>query len=321
MHYVDRRRTYASVLMVVATALLCLSVGGPWWQLTLNSYNPLTDQQTQNLHVSYDLGGYIACSTWTWEPPSFPCANLSEYLHGDFGMFYVAGGFLVIGLAELGAIISALLWVGNAGLNLGRRQLRAVLTLLLAFVVVAGSFLVGTAVVGPGPQGHAFCYQYSGNYTSCPTFSGSVTPGEVAGECFAPCAYAMSWGPGTSFYEALLATGLGGMAWSLMWVGRKGPYSAPEQLAWSATNRPLSLTGLGLTRSAPGEPLAVSPMAEYTQPTPSLADSRLSTPPILQTSVYPSGGSRDAWRCLGCGRINSPWAARCGHCRKPRPPG
>ena len=306
LHYVDRRRTYASLAMVVATILLCLAVGGPWWSFTQISYNPLTSVQVQNVHANFDLGGTITCSTYHWEPPSFPCANLTATLHGEYGILYEVYGYLALGLAELAGILSALLWVGNTGLNLGRRQLRAILILTLAFVVVSGSMLLGSAAMGPGPQEASFCYQYTGNVSNCPSYWGSVASGQFAGECLAPCQYTSNWGPGTAWYEVLAATALAGLAWALLWSGRKGPYSIEEHATWSATNRPLSLTGLSLPRPISGEVLLSSRVSEWTQAP-------------AQNSVYPTEVSRETWRCLRCGRINSPWAGQCGYCREARP--
>src|SRR5208337_809958 len=123
------------------------------------------DSVVNNINVDFSLGGHISCSTYDWRPPSFPCANISGSVQGGLGPVYLIGNDVVLVLAEVGGIISALLWIGNTGLNLGRRQLQVILVLLLGAVIAGGVLLGGTALAGPGPQASAYCYQYSGEAT------------------------------------------------------------------------------------------------------------------------------------------------------------
>lgn len=306
-HFVDRRRLYAALCTGVATALLCLAVQGPWWVATELAYDPLTSVQVQSITVDFHLGGYVSCSTYNWHPPYFPCDNVSGTVEGTLGLVYLGANDAVLAMAFAAAIASALLWVGNTGLNLGRPQLRLILLLLLALMLTGAGVLGATTLAGPGAQGAAFCNVYSGDITNCPFFWGSQGVDGAPGEC-PTCGFLLHWGGGTAYYETLAATGLLGAAYVLVRIGRKGPYSPEEQAAWAAMNRPVTLSGRGPSLPASWESPAASRVSEWTQAP-------------VQSSVYPAEVTREAWRCPRCGRVNSPWAGLCGHCREARPPG
>lgn len=307
MHFVDRRRTYAGVLLLAIGGLFLLSVGGAWWQAELLASSPLTNAQVQHVTISFNLGGGLSCSTWRW-PPSNPCNNISGPMQGPREIVYAAANYIVGALGVAALLGAGLLFTGNAGLNFGRVELRMLILLVLAIAVVGAAVVVITVGASPGPQAGTYCAELSGNVTTCPIFFGSAAAGVIAGGCN-QCDLVYTWGGGLAFYESVAATGAAAAAWWLLWVGRAGPFSRAEQVAWAVSNRPLALTGPGLGR--PGMRF------EGPKPPPvaSFAPSATAEPPAPRFKLR-----ADPWTCARCGRVNSPWAGMCMVCRGPPPP-
>jgi len=306
LHYVDRRRTIAALLLAVAGLLLFLAVSGAWWQVELIASNPLTNAQVQHVLVTYGLGGSVNCSTWRW-PPSNPCNNITAGMGSPQRAAYQVANYAVGALAVGAWIAAGMLLLGVYGVNFGRPELRLLLAWGLALALVGTATIVGTVVLGPGSDAGTYCSELSGNVTTCPIYYGSTNAGIIPGGCQS-CDLLLSWGGGPSFYLAVVATGMMALAWWLLYVGRKGPFSRDEQAAWAVTNRPLSLTGPG-----PGRP-----NMRYDVPVPPPASPYVAPP--SSSAASPRFKLRtDPWTCPRCGRVNSAWAGMCLGCQGPPP--
>ena len=306
MHYVDRRRTYAVLLLVVAGILLFLAIGGSWWQTELIASNVLTNAQVQHVLVTYNLGGSVTCTTWRW-PPSNPCNNITAGMGNPQRYVYDAADYVVMGLVVVAWADAVLLMLGISGVNFGRPELRLLTALTLAIALTGAALIVGTIAIGPGANAATYCTALSGDVTTCPIYYGSTNAGIIAGGC-QQCDLLLTWGGGSSFYFALGATGAVALAWWLLYVGRKGPFSREEQAAWAVTNRPLSLTGPG-----PGRP-----NMRYDAPVAAAGSGYVG--PTSSSAASPRFKLRsEPWTCPRCGRVNSAWAGMCLACKGPPP--
>jgi len=304
MHYRDRRRLVAAVLFLIAAGLLAGAVNGTWWEASLISTSP-GGPQVQSVTVSYQLTGAIDCAMVGWHPPT-PCNNVTSSSSGGVRVLEAVidpALEILAGAAVVAAVFSGL---GAYLVTFGRLQLT--LTFVLVLAIVAASLALALASIGvfPGPQAAVFCEPLSGNQTSCGSFWGSVTPGLIAQEC-TRCFLTMQWGPSLPWYATVLAVGplLGG--WYLLWIGRKGPFTRDELVAWSRENRPVSL-------AAP-TPVYSYPTGRPSGPVPEKTD-RPAAGLDIGPSRLPGGG---AWKCPSCRTVNSPWAQRCALCGTPPP--
>jgi len=307
VHYRDRRRPFSAALVGIAVVLLGYSLGGAWWQVSLESSSSTSGGfgQIANVEVRFTLGGTIECTAVGWVPPT-PCAAVPSSETGptrllDLGTYFA----LLVGIG-VGILTAGLVVAGNLGLVLGRRQL--LLAIVLAFVVagVALSTPVVGAVAGPGAQGESICGTLSEGFVDCHLYWGGAPVGPYPGGCY-DCANQESWGAGVAWFSTMVAGGLAFLSGYLLWIGRKGPYTNAEERAWAISkgyiDRPRPTPLPIPTRT--GEPPEEIPQT--------------SGPGALRSALPLPSDRRASWRCLECGTVNAPWAEMCGRCRSVRP--
>ncbi len=292
LHYVDLARVVSALLLIGSGVLMVGFAEGTWWEADRISTALTSPVQLQDVGVDYNVGGSITCWVYgSWPPRATPCLNVSDHVEGSLGEAYSVVDVLLHLFGAFGIVAGALVLLGILGRSFGRLQFT--LAILLALATAVGGFALagGTALAGSGSQAATYCLYYSANTTNCPGFFGSVTAGVMQGGCLS-CANTMYWGPGLAWYLTVGAGGLALLAWFLLYRRREGPFTQAEHLAWAAHNIPYELRGGG-----PSGPAA----------------------PGGKSAIPYSEASRARWTCPVCQATNSPWAPRCGRCRRPRP--
>jgi hypothetical protein len=302
IHYRDRRRALAGILLVLAALLLISSLGGPWWQLSLLTTNVSSGQagQVQSSEVIFSLWGPVTCALTNWGSHN-PCNVVSSEPSGFVGALDTGLGLLFAGLAAIGLAGATFAILAGAGVARGRWQL--VLALLFAIAVAAGAVggCLGAAAIGPGAQANSYCYNWSVNATQCGLFWGSAAVSPYPLACTV-CANELSWGASNAWYFSLVAGFLGAIGAYLLWVGRKGPLTKAEVTAWAAQR--------GYVRTAP--PPSSAPAGPG--PPPPRLESLPAGAVGTKSAFAESPTRRTSWKCPRCGVSNAPWAAACGRC-------
>jgi len=307
IHYTDYARLLASVSLAAVTLLLLVAVGGPWWQIVLTSAVSPGGGAIQGGTVTFTLRGAVSCSSFVTFPTNFtPCHFISAQQSFARGAINDMMNYAMIASVGAGALAWALATLGNLGVKFGRLQLTVEIALALFVVLAASGVLVAFTVLGPGAQANATCWNLSGGVTNCPGVWGSATPAPIAGVCLG-CDVDMAWHAGGAYFEALLASGIGGLTVWYLWAGRQGPYTHEEEAAWSVRHRPLNRSLEELARIASAGAAARPP-----------SDVVWTRPPTEATHPGFRIAER-AWTCPNCGLENSRWAVVCSACHTDRP--
>ena len=303
-HYVDLRRSVSVILLVAVSVLAGASVNAPWWTAQRISVAYSSNDQVQNVVITFNAGDAVYCSSYKdWSPN--PCANVTARVTGTVGAVDDAVNFVLATLCALALLAAVLLGLGIFGRSFGRRQLTLVIVLAFVLGAVAVGMIGVSAAVGSGPQASAYCSALSGDVTSCSGFSGSVQAGLIPGSCVA-CSTKFNWGGAYGWYFTVFGAFASFLSGVFLYRGRRGPFTQAEQADWAVENQPYQLAG------PPVAPPPSSPRPggiPYTPP-----------PPTGRSAIPFSPERKHRWTCHHCGTVNSPWAPRCGVCRTARLP-
>jgi hypothetical protein len=309
VHYRDRRRGLSVLAALLVAGLLAFAIQGPWWQMNLiSSSESPTPTQVQSSQAQFSLDGAIRCSVAGWyNTNTTPCTILAPTASGLGGLLDGVSAdvlWVLIG-AALGA--GGLLALALAGAIFGRWQLTVATDLMIVLAIGILVVAILPVALGPGPQAASYCRAWSSTVSSCGFFWGGTSVAPYAGGCGA-CATVFNWGAGLSWFAAVAAGGIALLSAYALRVGRKGPFTKDEQLAWARqlgyVTRPTA-TPTSPARGA-ASPGAATPSAV---PFPGVA--------IAPHSVGPEG--RTPWSCPRCGLVNAPWSQWCGRCRGAKP--
>lgn len=311
LHFNSRSRRWSAVVLGVATILLGLCLGGGWWSTNLQAQTQ-AGTLFQSVTVTYYVGGGTSCTELNWSSSPTPCAAIApELASGSRGALY-QGLELALGvLVAVGAYATFLAVLPLLGHRRRRSQLTREIAIVLVLAIACLGLAAGSATLGPGPQTGALCGYLSGNNTTCPYFWGSAPTNAIAGGC-GLCNNSLSWQGGNSYYLTVISGVLFAVMGTILWFGRKGPYTPEEEEAWAARQRPLivpppksSLPTPGAT--GPEPPPWYTPPSVTTEPTRSAA--------AMGRYVV----AQSPWTCPRCGVENSRWANLCRSCNAERP--
>jgi len=316
LHYYSRTRRWSVVVLGVATVLLGLSIGGSWWSATLQAETQ-SGTEFQGVSVTYYVGGGTSCTELNWSVSPTPCAAIAPELgSASRGALYQGLDVLLGALTAVGAYATALGVLPLLGYRHRRSQLTREIAVVLALAVVCLGLAAGSAAFGPGPQTGAICSYLSGNNTSCPFYWGQASTNAIAGGC-GLCNNSLAWGGGNSYYLLVISGVLFAVTGSLLWFGRKGPYTHEEERVWAGRHRPIDFQTPPSPPSAPpaSGPPAPEPAPWYTPPTSAVEPARSAS------TMGRYVGPESPWTCPKCGTENLRWANLCRSCNTYRPTG
>jgi hypothetical protein len=313
VHYYVRSRRWSVIPLAVATVLLAISIGGPWWQTTLNE-NTQAGTVLQDVNITFSLPDRVSCSQLNWTSSPTPCAALTPAtVRGGTGVLYELTDYALAALVVVGGAAVALGVIANRGERRDRRSLHLWITLVLVVAVASLAMVAASTAVGPGPEGSATCNYLSGGNSSCPTFWGSAAAAPIPGGC-ALCNNSLSWGAGNSYYFTLIGGVIFLSVGALLGVTRKRPFTLEEQRAWATRYRPIPASP---GRSGPPDLATVS--AASILPPPTTVPEATVAPAAPRPAIGRYTPSKTPWTCARCGTENSAWANLCRACNADRP--